>query len=85
MIETYSETVTEITDLGGLEWDVKTVTQICDRCGIQKYDNELIEEEYTHLHVCKDCLDRPGPRATEKTYSGNESEKSSESSTVAHA
>jgi len=84
MIEVYEGTVTEIDDLGGLSWDVKTTTQVCDRCGIQKYDNELIEEEYTHLHVCKDCLDKPGPRATERTYSQRENHKTSESSTVAH-
>ncbi len=84
MIETYSATVTEIDDLGGASWDVTDVTQVCDRCGIQKYDDELIEEEYTHLHVCKDCLDRPGPRATEGTYSDSADQKTSETSTVAH-
>jgi len=84
MIETYQGTVTEIDDLGGLSWDVMDVTRVCDRCGIQKYEEELIEEEYTHLHVCKDCIDRPGPRTADRMDTGTIGQKASESSTVPH-
>jgi NAD-dependent SIR2 family protein deacetylase len=34
----------------------------CDRCGFDYLDTELIEEERTGLHVCKNCYDPPHPQ-----------------------
>ena len=59
MIETYTDTVTEIEALGGAIWSVTTQTRVCDRCGFQKSIKQLTKEEKTGRKVCKDCLDNP--------------------------
>ncbi len=62
MIETYSDTLTEIEDLGSGTNAVSTQTRICDRCGFQKMKEQLIKEDASGRYVCKDCYDQQGPK-----------------------
>lgn len=55
MRETYSESITQISDLGGATTTVTTSSVVCDRCGRQFPNDDLILEN--GFYVCEECLD----------------------------
>ena len=55
MIETYSETVTEISALGGASHTVSTSMLVCDRCGFKTRKEDLTSQN--GYQVCSNCLD----------------------------
>lgn len=56
MIETYSSTVTEITELGGASNSASSSTLVCDRCGFAFPKEKLSIVD--GLELCEPCMDR---------------------------
>ena len=55
MIEKYSSTITEITELGGASNSTSSSTLACDRCGFAYPREKLIKVD--NLELCDGCID----------------------------